>query len=643
MQPKCVCNSAHAEISHFSPSTLLVNRPHFNLTLTLSLTLSLCFTINAKLIINRQSKLSSQKHNNIERKQVGCSLEVIERQRERPNPVSPRVVRLGSVTRQLSSSEGIRARVSTRRLSTVRKRERDKRESKQETQCHNVDLEIDIDNAINIILRCFAGYIKGAAHTTWYTYLMARWARRHPPLPPGRPQAWRRRVAQLAAALAFLVALWVPASATVPQFFEADKMAALRLAADTAVGELIYRLRASDADRDYPLTFSIGAIDEGAKSTDIMEDHSSDTEDHDNAIEFIDVKEENVEDVDGEDFQGIRELNDADEENAAGPENRVNIHNAVYVKTEDQGSHASPPVSEEVRRLGEGEGAVGTAAAGGNFDDTKEPNTIFIKTEDEVNVEHESPASGGVGNLDEEESEKDSEILVCEEEDPLLSVLEDRANTGSPEGQQERQKEEDEVVGKGKRFACSVCGKKFSFKSWLQDHARGHTKEKPFSCNICGKSFTWKTDLMKHTRTHTKEKPYSCQTCGKSFAEKGTLMCHIRVHTKERPYRCEICSKAFSNRGNLVQHTRIHTQEKPHGCEVCSKAFSVKSKLLIHMRVHTKEKPYSCDVCNKAFSVKDNLVQHMRVHTKHKPFTCEACSKSFACKRYLVKHMRVHT
>ncbi|XP_042867786.1 cadherin-86C-like [Penaeus japonicus] len=87
---------------------------------------------------------------------------------------------------------------------------------------------------------------------------MARWARRHPPLPPGRPQAWRRRVAQLAAALAFLVALWVPASATVPQFFEADKMAALRLAADTAVGELIYRLRASDADRDYPLTFSIG-------------------------------------------------------------------------------------------------------------------------------------------------------------------------------------------------------------------------------------------------------------------------------------------------------------------------------------------------------------------------------------------------
>ncbi|XP_042892999.1 uncharacterized protein LOC122267088 [Penaeus japonicus] len=67
-----------------------------------------------------------------------------------------------------------------------------------------------------------------------------------------RAEYWSRR------ALAFLVALWVPASATVPQFFEADKMAALRLAADTAVGGLIYRL---DADRDYPLTFSIGGVD----------------------------------------------------------------------------------------------------------------------------------------------------------------------------------------------------------------------------------------------------------------------------------------------------------------------------------------------------------------------------------------------
>nr|XP_027231110.1 cadherin-86C-like [Penaeus vannamei] len=90
---------------------------------------------------------------------------------------------------------------------------------------------------------------------------MARWARRHPPLPPGPTRAWRGRVARLAAAIAMLVALGVPASAIVPQFYEADKMSALRLPADTPVGEIVYRLRASDADRNYPLTFSIGGID----------------------------------------------------------------------------------------------------------------------------------------------------------------------------------------------------------------------------------------------------------------------------------------------------------------------------------------------------------------------------------------------
>lgn len=62
----------------------------------------------------------------------------------------------------------------------------------------------------------------------------------------------------MAAAIAMLVALGVPASAIVPQFYEADKMSALRLPADTPVGEIVYRLRASDADRNYPLTFSIG-------------------------------------------------------------------------------------------------------------------------------------------------------------------------------------------------------------------------------------------------------------------------------------------------------------------------------------------------------------------------------------------------
>lgn len=358
----------------------------------------------------------------------------------------------------------------------------------------------------------------------------------------------------------------------------------------------------------------------------VME-HVHDVESYgDGTIDFTDIKEENIEE-DISDVQGVKEeiVVDVREKNDF-------FTDATHQVNENYGCLAYEEVKMSLTDEAD--------AFGDTFAETNEPNAIFIKTEEEVIRKHQSPLWKAIKNPGEEE-EDDSEVLICEEEkDPLFSV--DCGNTCSSDGNQATFKENKEVAGEGKRFRCEVCGKKFMYKSWLQDHTRGHTKEKPFSCGVCGKLFTWKTDLMKHTRTHTKEKPYICQTCDKSFSEKGTLMCHIRVHTKEKPFRCEICNKDFSNRGNLVQHTRIHTQEKPHGCEVCSKAFSVKSKLLIHMRVHTKEKPYRCEVCKKAFAVKYNLVQHLRVHTQDKPFRCVDCSKSFACKRYLVKHMRLH-
>ncbi|XP_069953707.1 cadherin-86C-like isoform X1 [Cherax quadricarinatus] len=89
--------------------------------------------------------------------------------------------------------------------------------------------------------------------------------RRPPPPPPVPPRRWRRGwVAALAAAAVALAAaaLTVPAAdATVPQFYEADKMSALRLPSDTEPGELIYRVRASDADKNYPLLFDVHGVD----------------------------------------------------------------------------------------------------------------------------------------------------------------------------------------------------------------------------------------------------------------------------------------------------------------------------------------------------------------------------------------------
>lgn len=60
-------------------------------------------------------------------------------------------------------------------------------------------------------------------------------------------------------ALGFATLLLVPhpADAVVPLFHEATKMSGLRLPADTATESIVYRLRASDAEKNYPLQFGI--------------------------------------------------------------------------------------------------------------------------------------------------------------------------------------------------------------------------------------------------------------------------------------------------------------------------------------------------------------------------------------------------
>ncbi|XP_066975701.1 zinc finger protein 493-like [Macrobrachium rosenbergii] len=152
--------------------------------------------------------------------------------------------------------------------------------------------------------------------------------------------------------------------------------------------------------------------------------------------------------------------------------------------------------------------------------------------------------------------------------------------------------------GSGRKFACSLCGKKYHSEEILKQHEALHSGKKNFPCTVCGKEFSREHSMLTHKRIHTEEKNFKCDLCGKGFYWKSCLRRHMDVHIDDKDFTCPICGKVFVNKSYVAGHMAVHTGEKKFKCEICGKGFSFKVSLRKHTVLHTQERQ-KAPVCGK--------------------------------------------
>ena len=179
----------------------------------------------------------------------------------------------------------------------------------------------------------------------------------------------------------------------------------------------------------------------------------------------------------------------------------------------------------------------------------------------------------------------------------------------------------------GRSFKCEICHKEFTRPDLLNEHVDNHVCEPDSSRDV-----SQETEQSSNAEMHMPERPFpckiqhrfACKICGKRYTKKSNLQRHMWRHTDDA-YECELCQKLFTRVDLLKQHVDAHmkqdVQEHEHLSEPPGSAdVRLKTEPSSASTDDSVDKvsklSHVCDICSRTFEDERVFETHMRLHSR---------------------------